>query len=119
MGQLEMVKRGEIYWVNWNPSRGSEQKGIRPALIIQNDIGNRLSPNTIVASLTTTPNKGYPFMVSLKASECVIKDDSTVDLASIMTVSKSMLGDKCGQVIPAQMKKIDDAIRASLGLNQD
>ena len=111
-----MVKRGEIYWIDWNPGRGSEQEGIRPALVIQNDIGNRLSPNTIIASLTTTPNKGYPFMVSLKASECGIKVDSTVDLASIMTVSKSWLGGKCGEVSPDRMRDVDDAIKASLGL---
>jgi len=111
-----MVRRGEICWVDWNPSRGSEQKGVRPALIIQNDIGNRLSPNTIVASLTTTPNKGYPFMVSLKAVECGLQADSTVDLASIMTVSKARLGDKCGEVSPIGMKKVDTAIKASLGI---
>ena len=51
-----MVKRSEIYWVDWGAGKGSEQAGIRPALVIQNDIGNEVSPNTIIASLTTAPN---------------------------------------------------------------
>lgn len=56
------IRRGEIYWVNWNPGRGSEQSGLRPALVIQNDIGNKFSPTTIVAALTTAVEKSYPFL---------------------------------------------------------
>ncbi len=58
------IKRGEIYWVDWSPSRGSEQGGVRPTLIIQNDTGNIYSPTTIVAACTTAMNKPYPFTVS-------------------------------------------------------
>ncbi|MBM4463895.1 MAG: type II toxin-antitoxin system PemK/MazF family toxin [Chloroflexi bacterium] len=72
------IKRGEIYWVNWNPLRGSEQAGIRPALIIQNDIGNKYSPNTIVASCTTTSRKSHPFLVPIKAKESGLPSDSVL-----------------------------------------
>ena len=110
------VKRGEIYWVDWSPGRGSEQSGVRPALIIQNDAGNRHSPNTIVASLTTAPNKPYPFLVELTAQESGLDKDAAVDLASIITVSKTRLGDKCGELSQAKMAEVDKAIKVSLAL---
>ncbi len=110
------VKRGEIYWVDWSPGRGSEQSGLRPALIIQNDTGNRASPNTIVASLTTAPNKPYPFLVELTSQESGLEKDGAIDLASIMTVSKARLGDKCGKLSPTKMAEVDKAIKVSLAL---
>ncbi|MDO8687700.1 MAG: type II toxin-antitoxin system PemK/MazF family toxin [Dehalococcoidales bacterium] len=110
------VKRGEIYWVDWSPGRGSEQSGLRPALIIQNDTGNRASPNTIVASLTTAPNKPYPFLVELTSQESGLEKDGAIDLASIMTVSKARLGDKCGELSPTKMAEVDKAIKTSLAL---
>ena len=108
--------RGEIYWVNWNPARGSEQRGIRPALVIQNDIGNQRSPNVIVASITTAPNKPYPFLVLITAKESGLDRDSAVDLGSIMTVSKERLGQKSGQLAASRMTEVDRAICASLGI---
>ncbi len=110
------VKRGEIYWVDWSPRRGSEQGGIRPALVIQNDVGNRLSPNTIVASITTAPNKTYPFMVRCTPEESGLERESVIDLASIMTVDKLRLGQKCGQLNEAKMEEVNRAIRVSLDL---
>ena len=110
------VKRGEIYWVDWSPSRGSEQGGIRPALIIQNDVGNRVSPNTIVASITTAPNKTYPFMVRCTPEESGLQQESIIDLESIMTVHKSRLGQKCGELNKAKIAQVDRAIRVSLDL---
>lgn len=110
------IKRGEIYWVDWSPSRGSEQSGLRPALVIQNDVGNKFSPNTIVASLTTTPVKSYPFMVRCTASESGLDRDSNIDLASILTISQTCLGDKCGQLSEAKMAEVDKAIKESLAL---
>lgn len=110
------VKRGEIYWVDWNPGRGSEQGGLRPALVIQNDIGNRYSPTTIVAALTTAAEKPYPFLVKVTAKESDLPKDSTANLAVIMTVDKSRLTDKCGELSEAKMAEVDKAIKASLGL---
>ena len=111
------VRRGEIYWVNWDPKRGSEQGGRRPALVIQNDIGNRVSPNTIVASVTTAPNKTYPFMVRCTPKESGLHRESVVDLGSIMTIDKSRLESKCGWLDDAKMAEVNMAICNSLGLS--
>src|SRR4030042_82644 len=97
------IKRGEIYWVNWNPARGSEQSGLRPALVIQNDTGNLYSPTTIVAALTTAINKPYPFTVKVTAKESGLPKDSTINLAVIMTIDKTRLYDKCGELSEAKI----------------
>ena len=112
----EEIKRGEIYWVDWNPSRGSEQSGLRPALVIQNDIGNKYSPTTIVAALSTATEKPYPFLVKVTAKESGLPKDSTVNLAVIMTIDKTRLADKCGELSEAKMDEVDKAIKASLEL---
>lgn len=110
------VKRGEIYWVDWNPGRGSEQSGLRPALVIQNDVGNRFSPTTIVAALTTAIEKPYPFLVKVTAKESGLPKDSTVNLAVILTVDKNRLTSKCGELSEAKMSEVNEAIKTSLGL---
>ena len=110
------IKRGEIYWVDWNPSRGSEQSGLRPALVIQNDIGNRYSPTTIVAALTTATGKSYPFTVKVTAKESGLPKDSTVNLAVIMTIDKTRLSDRCGELNATKMAEVDEAIKTSLGI---
>jgi len=111
-----LVKRGEIYWVDWDKGKGSEQVGVRPALVIQNDVGNDVSPNTVVASLTTAPNKPYPFLVIFTAKESGLDKGGAVDLASIMTVSKTRLGEKCGELNASKIKEVDTALKVSLGL---
>jgi mRNA interferase MazF len=110
------VRRGEIYWVDWNPSRGSEQSGIRPALIIQNDVGNKLSPNTIVASITRAPKKLYPFLIHFTKRDSNSDISGTADLASILTISKTRLVDKRGELSPQKMKEVDEAVKSSLAL---
>jgi mRNA interferase MazF len=112
-----MVKRGEIYWVDWGRGKGSEQAGTRPALIIQNDTGNEVSPNTIVASLTTAPNKPYPFLVFFTSKESGLDKNSAVDLASIMTITQTRLGEKCGELSARKMEEVNIAIAVSLGLD--
>lgn len=111
-----MIKRGEIYWVDWSPGRGREQSGLRPALVIQNDIGNQYSPNTIIAAFTTAPVKPYPVIVMITASESGLPKDSSIDLGTIMTIDQTRLGDKCGEISPAKMAEVDNAIKKSLGL---
>lgn len=111
------VKRGEIYWVDWEKGKGSEQAGVRPSLIIQNDIGNEHSPNTIVASLSKAPNKPNPVIVLFTAEECGLAHGGCIDLGSIQTIAKSRLGDKCGQVDAQKMAGVDRAIKVSLGLS--
>ena len=110
------IRRGEIYWVDWTPGRGSEKSGMRPALVIQNDIGNKLSPTTIVAAITTVPSKAYPFMVRITASESGLPQDSMVNLAAILTLDQTRLRDKCGELSPAKMAEVDEAIKTSLAL---
>jgi len=112
------IKRGEIYWVDWSPARGSEQSGLRPALVIQNDIGNKYSPTTIVAALTTAIEKPYPFLVKVTAKESGLPKDSTVNLAVIMTIDKTRLTEKCGELSEAKMSKVNEAIKASLGIER-
>ena len=110
------IKRGEIYWIDWNPGKGSEQSGLRPSLVIQNDIGNRFSPTTIVAALTTAVEKSYPFMVKVTSKESGLPKDSSVNLAAIMTIDKTRLTRKCGELSKARMAEVNQAITASLGL---
>ena len=110
-------KRGELYLVNWNPGRGSEQAGMRPALIIQNDIGNKHSPTTIVASCSTAGVKPYPFIVGITAKESGLAKDSSINLAQIMTVDKRRLERKLGELSTRKMNAIDVAIINSLGIS--
>ncbi|MDD2510721.1 MAG: type II toxin-antitoxin system PemK/MazF family toxin [Syntrophomonas sp.] len=111
-----MIKRGEIYMVDFNPARGSEQAGYRPALIIQNDIGNRYSPTTIIATITTA-NKKFPFTVPIQSSDSVLEKDSVVNLSQILTIDKERLMRKIGELDDSYMRKIDQAIKISLGLD--
>ncbi len=111
------VKRGEIYWVDWSPGRGSEQSGLRPALIIQNDTGNKYSPTTIVASISTAPERPYPFLVRFTAAESGLKQDSAVNLSQILTIDQTCLGDKCGELSHMKMAEVDEAIKTSLALS--
>ena len=112
----EDIKRGQIYWIDWNPGRGSEQIGLRPALVIQNDIGNKYSPTTIVAAFTTTAEKVYPFLVKVPANESSLPKDSTVNLSAILTVDKDRLVKKCGELSKSKMSEVNEAIKISLGL---
>ncbi|MFO7995581.1 MAG: type II toxin-antitoxin system PemK/MazF family toxin [Dehalococcoidia bacterium] len=113
----EECKRGEIHLVNWNPGRGSEQIGKRPALVIQNDTGNKHSPTTIVAACSTASVKAYPFIVHVKAAESGMDKDSFINLAQIMTVDKTRLEIKLGQLSSEKMLAIDAALKNSLGID--
>lgn len=112
------VKRGDIYWVDWGRGQGSEQQGLRPALVIQNDIGNQFSPNTIIASFTRSiPEKPFPVQVKCSPRESGLSDTCVVDLGSIVTISKTRLRGKCGRLILRKMVEVDKAIKGSLGLS--
>jgi mRNA interferase MazF len=111
------IKRGEIYWVDWNPGRGSEQTGKRPALIIQNDIGNKHSTTTIIAACSSAVERPYPFVVQLTAKESGLPKDCSVNLSRILTIDNSRLLDKAGELSEDKMSEVDQAIKNSLGLN--
>lgn len=114
---LKEVKRGEIYWVNWNPRRGSEQGGTRPALIIQNNIANRFSTTTIVGACSSAEVKKYPFVVFLEEGEEGLPLKCYVNLSAILTVDKSCLGDKIGELDDNKMAEVDEAIKHSLSID--
>lgn len=108
-------RRGEVWRVNFNPGRGSEQKGVRPALVIQNDVGNQYSSTTIVAAITTTVKK-YPFTVPVKKQDSGLSRDSMVNLAQVLTVDKQRLSRKVGEVSHSILAEVDVALKISLGL---
>jgi mRNA interferase MazF len=109
-------KRGEIWLVNWNPSRGSEQAGIRPALVIQNDIGNEKSSTTIVAAISGTV-KIYPMNVKINPAESGLDKPSLIKTSQILTVSKERLMKKIGKVGRDTMNAVDSAIKLSLDID--
>lgn len=113
---MDGIKRGEIYWVSWHSARGSEQSGRRPSLIIQNDAGNRTSATTIIASITTSSGKSYPFTVPVLLKESGLTKDSVINLSQIMTIDKNRLESKCGELSKEKMAEVDRAIKVSLGL---
>jgi mRNA interferase MazF len=114
---IKEIRRGEIYRVNWTPGCGSEQTGIRPALVIQNNTGNQYSSTVIIASVTTAINRPYKFLVQFTATESGLPRDSTVDLAMIMTVDRDRSGAKIGELSSPKMAAVDAAIRVSLALD--
>lgn len=111
-----LPKRGEIYYVSFDPTIGVEINKTRPALIIQNDIGNMHSPATIVAAITSTAREAYPHEVFLKAGEGGLPKDSIVLLNQIRTIDKKRLGRKVGMISSDALKKVDRAIAISLSL---
>jgi mRNA interferase MazF len=117
MGVVEMSEslpqRGEVWTVNFSPSRGSEQRGVRPALVIQNDVGNRYAATTIVAAITTTI-KIYPVTVPLKKGEGGMSQPSMVNFAQILTVDKSRLLHRMGALSSERMEMVNSAIKISL-----
>ena len=84
------ISRGEIYWVEFDPVRGSEQGGLRPAVVVQNDVGNRFSPTTVVAAITRTiPPKPYPFVVIIEVEESGLPARSVINCSQVATIQTS------------------------------
>lgn len=112
-----VVKRGEIFYADLSPVIGSEQGGIRPVIIIQNDIGNRYSPTVIVAAITSQINKAkLPIHVEISSEEYGLNRDSVVLLEQIRTLDKRRLKEKIGHMTEADMKKVNKALAISLNL---
>ena len=111
-----MIKRGEIYYADLSPIKGSEQGGVRPCLIIQNDVGNKFSPCTIVAIITTRTTKAkLPTQLWLPTS-CGLPRNSMVECEQIRTIDKKRLGEKCGEVDPQTMQVINECLKISVGI---
>lgn len=111
------VKRGEIYYADLSPVVGSEQGGIRPVLIIQNDVGNRYSPTVIAAAITSQRDKTkLPTHISVTACDCGLAKDSIVLLEQVRTIDKQRLKEKMGTLDTASMGMVDKALSVSFGL---
>ena len=114
------VKRGDIYYADLSPVIGSEQGGVRPVLIIQNDIGNKYSPTVIVAAITSQINKAkLPTHIEISGEDYGLPKNSVVLLEQIRTIDKRRLKEKTGHADNALCDKIGDALKISLGLDID
>ena len=111
------VKRGEIYYADLSPVVGSEQGGVRPVLIIQNDVGNRYSPTVIAAAITSQRDKAkLPTHIEVAAGSCGLQKDSTVLLEQVRTLDKRRLRERMGELPRETMESIDTALSISFGL---
>ena len=123
------IARGGIYWVEFDPVKGSEQGGLRPALVIQNDVGNRFSPTTVVAAITRTiPPKPYPFVVVIESEESGLSERSVVNCSQVATIQSSGTASRfrpppgeldlraAGQLGEVTMARVVAALRYNLGI---
>ncbi len=111
------IKRGDIYYADLSPVIGSEQGGIRPVLIVQNDVGNRFSPTVIAAAITSQQTKAkLPTHIPIGAMTSGLSKDSVVLLEQVRTIDKKRLREKMGTVDQNSMKEINNAITVSFGL---
>ncbi|MBE7076641.1 MAG: type II toxin-antitoxin system PemK/MazF family toxin [Clostridiales bacterium] len=111
------VIRGEIYYADLSPVVGSEQGGMRPVLVVQNDVGNKYSPTVIVAAITSQLEKAkLPTHIELEREKYHLVKDSVVLLEQIRTLDKRRLKDKISEIDSLTMQKVDVAIMISLGL---
>lgn len=112
-----MIKRGELYFADLSPVIGSEQGGIRPVLIVQNDIGNKYSPTVIAAAITSRLDKAkMPTHIELSQLEYGLERDSVVLLEQIRTIDKSRLREKIGEISEEKMNQVNRAMMISLGV---
>lgn len=112
------IERGDIWWLDWHPGRGSEQIGIRPSLIVQNDVGNEYARTTIVAAITTRGQSNYPFIIAVTPGESGLRYLSYVNVAQLMTVDKGRLFERVGRLNAGKMTAVDAALGSSLGLRR-
>ena len=112
-----MIKRGDLYYADLSPVIGSEQGGIRPVLVIQNDIGNKYSPTVIAAAITSKLNKAkLPTHIELSSNEYGLEKDSVVLLEQIRTLDKTRLKEKIGELTTLKMNQVNKAMMISLGV---
>ena len=114
---MSIVKRGDIYYADLSPVVGSEQGGMRPVLIVQNDTGNTHSPTVIAAAITSQTGKArLPTHIELDAQSVGLSRDSVILLEQIRTIDKSRLRERMGKLDDTTMTKVDNAIAVSFGL---
>lgn len=112
-----VVKKGDIFFADLSPVIGSEQGGVRPVIVIQNDVGNKYSPTVIVAAITSQINKAkLPTHVEIKAGDHGLNKDSVILLEQLRTVDKRRLKERIGRMEAEAMKKVNEALVISLGI---
>ncbi|MGN0985645.1 MAG: type II toxin-antitoxin system PemK/MazF family toxin [Candidatus Enterenecus sp.] len=115
-----IVKRGDIFYADLSPVVGSEQGGVRPVLIVQNDTGNKHSPTVIAAAITSQTGKArLPTHIALAANSAGLPKDSIVLLEQVRTLDKRRLRERMGRVDDQVMRQVDGAIAVSFGLHPD
>lgn len=113
-----IVKRGDIYYADLSPVIGSEQGGVRPVLVVQNDVGNRYSPTVIAAAITSQINKAkLPTHIEICAQEFGLSRDSVVLLEQVRTIDKKRLKEKIGHLDGEMMESVNAALEISLGIS--
>ena len=113
-----MVKRGDIFYADLSPVIGSEQGGIRPVLIVQNDVGNKYSPTVIIAAITSQINKAkLPTHIELSGDEYGLSKDSVILAEQVRTIDKRRLKERIGHLDDALMSQIDLALKISFGID--
>ena len=112
------IKRGDIYYADLSPVVGSEQGGLRPVLIVQNDVGNKYSPTVIAAAITSQLGKAkLPTHIDVYAEKYGLVKDSVILLEQIRTIDKTRLREKLGHLDDVLMQRVNDAITVSFGLD--
>ncbi|MDK2918510.1 MAG: mRNA interferase MazF [Candidatus Petromonas sp.] len=112
-----IIRRGDIFYADLSPVVGSEQGGVRPVLVIQNDIGNKYSPTVIIAAITSQINKAkLPTHIEIDGKEYGLPKDSVVLLEQIRTIDKRRVIEKICRLDEEMMKKVNDGLMVSLGL---
>ncbi|MFZ5988698.1 MAG: type II toxin-antitoxin system PemK/MazF family toxin [Bacillota bacterium] len=112
-----VIKRGDIFYADLSPVIGSEQGGVRPVLIVQNDIGNKYSPTVIASAITSQINKAkLPTHIELSAKDYGLPKDSVILLEQIRTIDKKRLREKIGHLDDELMEKVNEALGVSFGL---
>ena len=110
------IKRGELYYADLSPVVGSEQGGVRPVLVVQNDVGNKYSPTVIAAADTSRLTKArLPTHIEIAGQASGLQRDSVILLEQIRTLDKRRLKERIGTLPPAMMRKVDGALLISLG----
>ncbi len=113
-----IVKRGDIFYADLSPVVGSEQGGVRPVLVVQNDVGNKFSPTVIIAAITSQINKAkLPTHIEINASEYGLAKDSVILLEQIRTVDKKRLRERIGRLDDELMDEVNGALSVSFGLS--
>lgn len=114
------IKRGDIYYADLSPVIGSEQGGLRPVLIVQNDVGNKYSPTVIAAAITSRLGKAkLPTHIDVHANKVGLQKDSVILLEQIRTIDKKRLGEKMGHLDESMMNAVNQAITISFGLGAE